>query len=377
MLQISLKLILSRFFFLVLILAGCKSQPKTTQTIVINGGKFIEISSDNILANIALTPLETSPECMIGEQFRVLESERDFYILDDVSKLTTRFGADGQFLNIIGKKGKGPGEYVEMFDAIVSGNAVELLTGFPSTEVTYYTAEGFFIERKKWLELASLSLITQPKSNDYLFYGTSWGRKIQRIDKNSGKIADSMLVNTEGAKVFRVHPFSKTSYGTILFCELFINKIYEINSEGIQEKYRLDLGKYTIEQDMPTRDFMKRASETGVWAIDRALESDDYLYISISRYMQDGNSSRSHFIFRKSDQVIFTLSEKDSFSSAFGPAYHLDQNGDLFLSVRPLEAINCKAWTHYFETNRMNIAEDQNPVLVKFNIRSIIKNTEK
>jgi hypothetical protein len=119
-------------------------------------------------------------------------------------------------------------------------------------------------------------------------------------------------------------------------------------------------------------DFIKRASEIGVWTIDRALESDDYLYISISRFMPDDTSPRSHFIYRKSDQVIFTLSEKDSFSSAFGPAYHIDQNGDLFLSVRPLEAINCKAWTHYFETNQLNISADDNPVLVKLNIRSII-----
>ena len=374
--RISLKFAFTCFLLPVLILSGCKHQTETPETIVIDGGRFVEISSDNILGNIALTPLETTAECMIGEQFRVLESERDYYILDDVSKLITRFGADGKFLNIIGKKGKGPGEYIDMYDAIVSENGVELLTGFPSTEVTYYTKEGTYLERKKWMELASLSLITQTKSNDYLFYGTGWEHKIQRINKKSGVIADSMLVNTEGAKVFRVQPFSKTSYGTILFCELFINKIYEINLDGIQEKYRLDLGKYTLEQDLSTRDFMKRASETGVWAIDRALGNEDYLYFSISRYMPDGSSPRSHFIYRKSDKVIFTLSERDSFSAAFGPAYHLEKNGDLFMPVRPLEALNCKAWSHYFETSKLNISADHNPVLIKLNINSIINKQE-
>jgi hypothetical protein len=75
------------------------------------------------------------------------------------------------------------------------------------------------------LENASLSFIIQPKSNDYLFYGSGYIHKIQRIDKKSGEITDSMLVNTGDTKVFRVHPFTKTPYGTILFCEHFINKI--------------------------------------------------------------------------------------------------------------------------------------------------------
>jgi hypothetical protein len=367
------KIVLLLFIFPALIYTGCKQQPEAPITIPIDAGKFTEITPDNILSNISLTPLQTSPDCMIGEQFRVLESDRDYYIMDEVSKLIHRFDAGGRFLNIIGKKGKGPGEYVEMFEAIVSDKGVELLTGFPTTELTYYTKEGSFIERKKFLENASLSFVIQPKSNDYLFYGSGYIHKIQRIDHKSGEIADSMLVNTGDTKVFRVHPFTKTPYGTLLFCEHFINKIYEINSAGIQEKYRLDFGKYTIEQDLTARDFMKRASETGVWSIDRALENDDYLYFCISRYMPDGKSGKSHFIYQKSDQVIFRLSENDLFSAAFGAAFHLDKNDDLFMPLIPTEAMSCKAWTHFFESSKSNIKADNNPVVVKINIKSIIK----
>jgi len=363
------------FFLLIMLLVSCQprsDKPQIPETIPIDGGRFIEITPDNILRNISLTPLQTSPDCMIGEQFRVLESDQDYFIMDEVSKLISRFDADGRFLNIIGKKGKGPGEYNEMYEAIVSDQGVELLTGFPTTELTYYTKEGSFIERKKFMEFFSLSFIIHPKSNDYLFYGSGYAHKIQRINKKSGEIADSMLVNTEGAKVFRVHPFSKTSYGTILFCEHFINKIYEINSAGILEKYRLDFGKYSLEQDLTVRDFMKRAAETGLWSIDRALESDDYLYIGISRYMPDDTSSRSHFIYRKKDKKIFRLSEKDSFSASLGPAYHIARNGDLFMPVIPSEAMSCKAWTGYFDAKGLKIKADDNPVMVKINVKSII-----
>jgi hypothetical protein len=363
------------FLCLIVLLVSCQpksDKPEIPETIPIDGGNFNEITFNNILTDISLTPLQTSPECMIGEQFRVLDSDRDFFIMDEVSKLIFRFDADGHFLNIIGKKGKGPGEYNDMYEAIVSDKGVELLTGFPTTEVTYYTKEDSFIERRKFMEYASLSFFIQPRSNDYLFYGSGYAHKIQRIEQKSGEIVDSMLVNTGGSKVFRVHPFTKTSYGTILFCELFINKIYEINPDGIKEKYRLDLGKYSIEQDLTARDFMKRAGETGVWSIDRALENDDYLYIGISRYMPDDTSSKSHFIYRKSDKKIFILSEKDTFSAAFGPAYHIDKNGDLFMPLKPAEAMNCKAWTGYFDANKSNIRADDNPVMVKLNIKSII-----
>jgi hypothetical protein len=117
---------------------------------------------------------------------------------------------------------------------------------------------------------------------------------------------------------------------------------------------------------------MKRAGETGVWSIDRALENDDYLYFCISRYMPDGKSGKSHFIYRKSDKVIFRLSEKDSFSAALGQAYHIEKNGDLLMTVIPSEAMNCRAWTGYFDAIKMKIEADDNPVAMKINIKTII-----
>ncbi|MFA6483411.1 MAG: 6-bladed beta-propeller [Bacteroidales bacterium] len=355
------------------ILTGCSDPQTRLVTISIEDAKFIEIRANDLQKEITLIPLETLSTCMIGAQYMFLDGYPDYYILDQEAKQVFRFGSDGNFLNTIGKRGKGPGEYNDLYDGIVTKAGVELLTGFPKTEVSYFAKDGSFIKNKRFLEYASLSFIMEPTSDYYKFYGSGFANKILLVNKSTGEKVDSMLLSIPGSKVFRFHPFTQTSIGTILFCESIINKIYEIKATGIEEKYRLDFGKSNIEQDLTNEEFIKKLTDAGIWFTEKVLENDNYLYLSATKYLPDDTSLKNHFIYRKKDKAMFRFPDTDSFSSALGVAFQMDKNNNLFLPLIPYEAANSKAWTGYFEANGLKIKADDNPVVVKMNIGKSIK----
>lgn len=75
--------------------------------------KEIEDSISNIRLdkNFNILPLETKPDCLIGEVRMIEKLDSLLFILDYSSNLFV-FNTNGKFINQIGKIGDGPNEYV-------------------------------------------------------------------------------------------------------------------------------------------------------------------------------------------------------------------------------------------------------------------------
>jgi hypothetical protein len=362
------------FLFLMLILSGCAKPQSIVVTIPIEGAKFIEITPENILGQVSVIPLETTPTCLIAEGYMFLDCTQDFYVQNSSPKQIVRFAADGHFLNTIGKLGKGPGEYTDFKEGIVTESGVELLTGFPhGSVVSSFTKDGSFKSQKEFLERFSNAFAFHQQSNDYLFYGYGYANKILRLDNGSGERVDSMLLNITGAKVFPWHPFTFTPSGTILFCEGIINKIYEINSSGIIEKYRLDFGSLTICEDITAEEFQKKITNAGLWSVEKVLENEDYLYLCATKNLPDIDSPKNHLIYRKEDKSLFRFSGIDSFSTTLDPAFHINSKDELFFSLSPVSALNSNNWNDYFERKGLKVKADDNPLVVIMNIKKVIQ----
>ncbi len=118
-----------KYFLLILIIlsAGCRQNPSSAPTLspieeerkgvpVINVEKVVgdskhEFYLSDITQRIEYIPLEFTPECPVKTDasfFSIHVSSRDIFVL---SKDVFHFDGNGKFLNRIGRKGNGPGEY--------------------------------------------------------------------------------------------------------------------------------------------------------------------------------------------------------------------------------------------------------------------------
>lgn len=360
-------------FSLFLILAGCADKPDTVVTIPMIKGPWNEINIPKLLENSTLYPLTTTTDCLVGERFFFLDGAEDFYILDKMAETVYRFRSNGDYLNKIGEKGKGPDEYVRLYEGILTrDNRVELLAGFPETQVYTYSADGELIARKELLEYPSWSFIYSPGLDQYYFYGSYFQHKIIGANRSTGALTDSMLTQTEGAAAFSLLTFSLSGENAVLFCEPIINKIYEITSSGISEKYRLDYGKYSVEQDLTVEEMDQHIRNTGLWATMKVLENKNFVYLYSARDLPDSTTVYQHFLFRKADRSLWTLTDQAGFSGAIGPAFHLSAKDELYLYIKPADAAESKKWSDFFYSKGLGLNPGDNPVVLKLKINEVI-----
>ncbi len=358
--------------FHTLVLPACSKTPDPVITIPFISGPIHEMEVSSLLENAAVYPLATTSECMIGRTFFFLDCIDDYYILDKSAEKVFRFGQQGEFLNTIGKMGKGPGEYVRLNEGIITGSQIELLTGFPQTELCCYSHDGTFLSKKSILEFPTWSFILSPGLGKYFFYGSFFEHKITSVDRQTGEKADSMLKNTEGAQAFSMLTFSSSGKSSVLFCEPIISKVYEITSTGIQEKYRLDFGKYSIGADPFPEELHKRSEDPGLWVAVKVLENKSFVYLYTGKDLLKSEVLFQHYLFRKEDRTLWTLPDEPSFSGSLGPAFHLTDKDELYLYLTPSEAVQSKSWQRFFQDRKLILGAGDNPVIVKLDIEKII-----
>jgi len=236
----SVKACLTLPLFLFLTLAGCVNNPDPVVTIPIITGPWQEINIGKLLENTTVQPLSTTTDCLVGKNFFFLDYTDEFYILDKSVEKIYRFGSNGDFLNSIGKTGKGPEEYQNLVDGIITSTGIELLSGAYKMFIHSYQADGTYLGKRQVLNNRCFSFILSPGLNSYFFYGGNNYNKIIQTDRSTGEKTDSLLKVVAGTQAFSFLTFSSSGGKSVLFCEPVINKVYEITSSGIMEKYRLD-----------------------------------------------------------------------------------------------------------------------------------------
>ena len=69
----------------------------------------IDLTLSDLIEDCKLIPLETTPESILGRFIRIINISGDYIIIADGNNVY-KFSKDGKFINIILKKGRGPGE---------------------------------------------------------------------------------------------------------------------------------------------------------------------------------------------------------------------------------------------------------------------------
>ncbi len=269
----------SRLVILVLAVLSFSCQRiETNEAIVlpIHKADFEMIEFRDFLQNSEFVFLETDENVVLPESHRMLEYVDEFYLLDEiVSEKVFRFDANGKFLNTIGQKGKGPGEYIGPNDAIITDGEVEILAGISQTEIYKYTNTGEFKNKHSIEGRCSNSFIKHPNGLDYFFYYHFSPFKILKTD--SSFIPLDTLFNTydESRTTSSTDSFFRSHSGNPIFCEGNYNEVYQLTEGDFELKYEFDYGPFVFTEGGYEINRIVHTQEKGMYYVKYLCDNKD------------------------------------------------------------------------------------------------------
>ena len=105
---------------LLFILFSCKSTGDKTDCEVLHVD-LVErpVPTEELFSKISVIPLETNDSSFLVRPVKVIIKDNRYYIVDEGVPAVFSFDEEGHLLHKIGKKGQGPGEYREIYDAVI------------------------------------------------------------------------------------------------------------------------------------------------------------------------------------------------------------------------------------------------------------------
>lgn len=104
----------------------------------------------DLFQSIEVIRLDHQNQITLGEFVHILQRDSSFYIGDlSGTKLIYRFNQKGQFLDSIGKIGRGPGEYIRLKDFFVDDSTNDtFILSYPEIRLSHYDKSGRFLDLK-------------------------------------------------------------------------------------------------------------------------------------------------------------------------------------------------------------------------------------
>lgn len=160
------------FIVSLLLVVSCNSKKATNEIVVeekgpqvINieeaiGKPSVDILLSEALNKLDVLPLETTQECLLSDIGNIQIMNDNIIILDFRAGIC-RFSRDGKFLNKIGSRGQGPGEYLYPKNIMCDGK---------SNRICIQESDGRG-DSFKWYDLNGRFICEQPSQKQRLYYG--------------------------------------------------------------------------------------------------------------------------------------------------------------------------------------------------------------
>jgi hypothetical protein len=351
--------------------------------------KETDINLSSFFKNVKTIILENNENCLIGRisEFQVFDGY--IYVLDkSIAKSLFVFDMDGRFIRKIGNLGRGPGEYVQLYDfTLDTDNQFIFLLDF-GQRVHKYHFDGTFVKtitpklqstriqfiqfyrNKLYLSVESF----QPMPNDYI---------LVEADPDDGKILSSFLslkYNKGWAKPFSTgHSFFMSRLNDPpRYAQLFMDYIVTIGNE-ITPYIALKSNNLSTDKDLKELQD-DHGFETAImqfkkiWDVHSYVENNDFI---IFRY-QHGVMNRYAVIYHKktgavefanylTNDLIFKNDKKGLYKFAFSDtkgAYEIlwdNMVGNLQESIRNNEIV--PDLDKIDQLMKLNEKEESNPVI--------------
>jgi hypothetical protein len=322
------------FGFLLLSLLQCCNQPASLNETPITIDTTMPYSVDSLITprelfyDVEYIRLQSPDIFFLTEAKKIIEFSDKLFILDKNKKIVVAYDLDGNFINQLGKKGKGPEEYESVYDFDVDINR-DLILVFSSADqaVLEYDSDLTF-KRKVRFNIWS-SHMSVLASGNIAFYNY--------FDEGGNNIR---IFNIDGKEVGSTMPYPKNGSYTPMDYSGFVvgdfysyplsSLIYKISEKSKNDAIIFDVnfpGKRSEDKIFHHDDFFKRK-----WLEEHILtkftignnEREILFYYS---YTEGGISSFTLGGMLASGQVFSHLNMKHGFKSKSDPYSKLFFNG--------------------------------------------------
>jgi len=248
-----------------------------------------ELFLNNFTNEIKYIPLETTPACLLSKVKKVEMTNNYIFILDSRNGYY-KFDKEGKFIQKIGKKGNGPGEYGMVFYSAVIEKVNEiLLYCYPRSEVCVYDLETGAYKGNFKLSFENSGFVEFPPEHITCFVPQSR----HYINKNEiyicnlkGQPIDSITESrlpfkwkkdnaNGGVKFYR-------SNNSLLYMYGFYDTIYTISRGGKKQPYiSLGLKNKIKSNDIKIKNLPGKVQYPDFLSTTRIKETDSFFFLTV------------------------------------------------------------------------------------------------
>ena len=250
---------------LLILFCGCSQVKELHESsTIISFKEHTDVNADSIL-ELSFLKLQTKDSCLVKNVGLIRELNNCLLILDSANSNLYVFNKSGAFVNQIGHKGSGPGEYILLSSFFVDNNKNYIAAiDIAQDKVLYYNATDFsFLYERRLpfstsccLQLEDGNLLwnsreyTDSKLSDFYFVVTDSlfdiiDYKMNKEFKSGYTTGPSQMIYKVGTNVFAYTPFDLT--------------IYRVGTSEIVPAH-----SFSFEgTDIPSLDFLNKTSNQG------------------------------------------------------------------------------------------------------------------
>lgn len=274
-----------------------------------------------LVDTIEYIQLETTNNSLIGQIDKVILSKDFIFILDSYSTGSIyKFSRNGEFIQLISRNGKGPGEYIVPIDITITKNSLYILDGSSKKVIQFDLQNCEFIEENR-LDFFANKIMAM--NNQFVFVEGQRGKKAVITDKEFNVINKQFDFNFINAKDYPL-PFHVMN-DTILYRMYLNDTLYFLDNQEFKPKYIINLGK----KQFNTKNYKSLESE-------KRFVSNDDVFDFEANLKYFGETS-SHIYFTYTYQNIFNIilyDKKSKKHQAF--SYNSVENDITFEKYAPL-----------------------------------------
>ena len=254
-------------------------------------------------SSIEYIPLEDSEECLLTQDLHVIVASQYIFVLDYKENRTCRFDKTGKFMNFIGKRGQGPGEYNRLFGIYVDDATQEcfLLEPF-SNRINVYDYNGTF---KRNIHVKCAPDRMMKLGDNYVLNHT-----LMNVNKY-----ELTLINSEGKTIKQSNresnkqvgmsfwsPFFYISENNVFYKNYLSEYIYRVDNDLKRKKeYWIDLGNKAINSEENQYDLKRGDLSRNNIIVETLSAYKNLLFIPYAY-----NKGRFFVIYNKVTKKIFT-----------------------------------------------------------------------
>ena len=278
----------------------------------------------DIAERIEYIPLEFKPECAIGGVAQVYFAQDDIFILAmGGTNNFLRFDKNGKFLNVIGSRGRGPGEYIDaLFFTVDTAKRQVYLNANWIPSIIVYDYEGRYLRTIIKDYSFTYEIFYLPESNELAHINSPFSQadrtqptpfflSVTDIDNNRVFQNKFLLPSLLSSDQKVVGGYSSLLGGNQLFLSEEMNDTIFVYSHGLFNPYLiLNYGKYKLTLNAKILAYNRVAGATDRYIIMThiVLETPQFLFLL---FVQE-NGKRYLLRFDKHNQeyATFIVEEK-------------------------------------------------------------------